>query len=91
MNRTELIGIVARRTGLGRPAASAAVLAALETIATGIAAGETVTLTGFGTFRTVSTLPRPARNPRTGETVQVPAGRKIGFRPSAALREVLAR
>ncbi len=60
----------------------------LETIVEALVAGNTVILRGFGTFEPVQTAPRVARNPATGEPVQVPAKTKIRFRPAQALRNL---
>jgi nucleoid DNA-binding protein len=32
---------------------------------------------------------RPGRNPKTGETIQIPIGRKISFKPSLALKKLI--
>lgn len=46
-----------------------------------------VTVRGFGTFKVKAMAARAARNPRTGETVQVAARNKIAFTPAKALKE----
>lgn len=47
----------------------------------------TLTLRGFGTYKTILAKARKARNPRTGETVMVPAREKLTFKPSKLLQE----
>jgi DNA-binding protein HU-beta len=47
--------------------------------------GERVIVRDFGTFTVVDTPARKARNPATGETVDVPAGKKVKFRASKGL------
>lgn len=42
---------------------------------------------GFGTFKVKGVAARTARNPRTGEAVEVPARNKIAFTPAKALKE----
>ena len=55
-------------------------------------AGDRIEVRGFGTLSVKQVAPRPtARNPRTGETVQVPARRKVHFKPGKELREGLHR
>lgn len=52
-----------------------------------IRSGEKVNIAGFGAFEVRSKPARKARNPRTGETVDVEASRKPVFKPAKALKE----
>ena len=54
-----------------------------------LAAGESVTFTGFGSFKVKSRRSRLARNPRTGDAVDVPAKRVPYFKASNELKERL--
>lgn len=63
----------------------AAVDALFATIADALKRGETIELKGFGSFSVTETAPRAGRNPRTGESIRIPAGRKVRFRPSKSL------
>ena len=60
----------------------------LEIIAT-TAAGRTAELRGFGTFAAKLRKPRPARNPKTGEVVQIPAKRVLTFNASPELKKTV--
>lgn len=51
--------------------------------------GGKITMRGLGTFYTKPTAARVGRNPKTGETVNIPAGRALRFRFSKGLREAL--
>jgi DNA-binding protein HU-beta len=62
----------------------------LAEITAALAAGERVTLTGFGTFEAVARAERTARNPRTGATVAVAATTVARFHPGTALRDAVA-
>jgi len=63
------------------------VLDALSTaVVQKLAAGEEVALSGIGKLAAVATPARKRRNPQTGETVDVPAGRKVKFKASSTLR-----
>jgi integration host factor subunit beta len=53
--------------------------------------GDKVEIRGFGNFRLKTREPRQARNPKTGEKVQVPARRVLFFRVGKELREILNR
>lgn len=88
VSRSEL---ATRLAGNGSSHAQAvhAVDAVLHEITAALVAGERVALTGFGTFEPVARPARTARNPRTGEAVQVPAATVARFRPGAGLRGAL--
>lgn len=58
----------------------------LDTICEAVADGYEVNLSGFGSFCSIETKERRARNIHTGENMIVPAHRKIKFKPGAALR-----
>ena len=60
-----------------------------ENISEALARGERVELRGFGSFTVKEYAPRVGRNPRTGETVQVPAKRRPNFRSGIELRRRL--
>ncbi|WP_421734339.1 HU family DNA-binding protein [Cellulomonas sp.] len=76
--------------GASRSAAAAAVDAVLGEITAALAAGERVTLTGFGTFEAAGRAARTARNPRTGQTLEVAATTVARFHPGATLRARVA-
>ncbi len=88
MNKQQLIDVVGERLG-DRKAASAAVDAVLETVSGTLAAGERVSLFGFGVFEKVERAARTARNPSTGGTVQVPATSVPRFRAGQALKDAV--
>lgn len=90
LNNRELVAAVATRTGLGLHAAQDAVSAVFDLIAAEVADGEQVTLHGFGTFTARERAASTGRNPRTGEPIEIPAGRSPGFKPSAVLRKRLS-
>ena len=89
MNKKELIDAVADGTDVGRAAAGTVVDVVLETIAGRLAAGESVTVPGFGTFEVRERGARTGRNPRTGEALEIAASRVAAFKPGKALRHRL--
>ena len=89
MNKAELIDAVAEKVG-DKKTATAAVEAVLETVQGAVARGEKVAVTGFGVFERVDRPARTARNPATGENVDVAATRVIKFKPAAALKSTVA-
>ena len=87
MNKTELIAAIAEKTGNSRKASEQMLTAALEIIADELAAGGRVQLVGFGAFETKHREPRIGRNPRTRETVEIPASTVPVFKAGKALKE----
>ena len=86
MNKTELVAAVAAKTELTKKDAEKAVTAVLETVAETLAAGQKVQLVGFGTFETREREARSAKNPRTGEPVNVGETRVPAFKAGQALK-----
>ena len=91
MKKSELVEQVADRAGLARGQAAVAVDAALAAIEAELADGGEVTITGFGRFSVTERAARQARNPRTGEPIDVPAGRAPRFSPGTQLKRAVAR
>ena len=87
MNKQDLIGLVAEAAGLGRGEAGRAVDAVLEAVTASLKKGEAVRLTGFGTFEVSQRKASTGRNPRTGEPMEISAGRVPKFRPGKALKD----
>jgi DNA-binding protein HU-beta len=85
MNKSQLIDALAARLGDRRTAASA-VDGLLSTIVETVQSGESVSLTGFGVFEARARAARVGRNPRTGQTVAVPAATVPAFRPGTTFR-----
>src|SRR6476469_9357547 len=85
MNKSQLIDALAARLGDRRTAASA-VDELLSTIVETVKSGESVSLTGFGVFEARARAARVGRNPRTGQTVAVPAATVPAFRPGIGFK-----
>ncbi len=91
MNKTELIAITAEKTGLTKKDAERAVNAAFEAIAAELAQGQKVQVAGFGIFEVKERQARTGRNPRTKETIEIPASRLPAFKPSKTLKDQIAK
>ena len=89
MNKTELIAAVAEKTGLSKKAAGDAVAATFDEIAGAMKKGDKVQLIGFGTFEVRKRAARTARNPQTGETIQVAAKKAVKFKVSKTFKDAL--
>jgi len=88
MNKTDLVDRLAPHVG-GRLAAGVAIEALVDVIIREVAAGETVGITGFGTFERVERAPRTGRNPRTGQRVPIDSTKTPRFRPGTYFRSVV--
>ena len=86
MNKSELSARVAEAASMSRAEADTALSVMCSTIAEALAAGETVSIAGFGTFSTRRRAARQGRNPRTGESIAIPASNVPAFKAGKALR-----
>jgi DNA-binding protein HU-beta len=89
MNKAELIDAVSGQTGLAKAEATKAVDAVFDSITTALKSGDTVSLLGFGTFVVKGRAARAGRNPRTGETIEIPASKVPGFKAGKALKDAV--
>lgn len=87
MNKGELIDKVASEIGTTKKEAKIAVESVFLTITGCLAKGDAVRLVGFGTFGIRKRAARTARNPRTGETIQVKAMNVPFFKAGKELKE----
>jgi DNA-binding protein HU-beta len=85
MNKADLINEMAKVMD-SRQEAKAALDSMLDGMTTTLKSGGNVTLTGFGTFRTVHRKARTGVNPRTGEKIKIAAGKAVKFTPGKKLR-----
>jgi nucleoid DNA-binding protein len=91
MTKQQLIESVAAKTELGKADVGVAVDSVLELIAEALQSNERVDLRGFGSFVAKDRKERQGRNPRTGETITIPAKRDASFKPSKELTERLSK
>jgi DNA-binding protein HU-beta len=89
MNQSELIEKVARATELNPRLAGQAVKAVVAVILDSLAAGEAVRFPGLGTFNVAARPARDGRNPRSGETIRIPASKAVRFHAGKAVKDVL--
>ena len=89
MNKQELIGHVADRSGLSRTDAMRAVETMLEVVTSTLKRGDEVRLVGFGNFSVTRRKASTGRNPRTGEPIQIKASSQPKFRPGKVLKDAV--
>ncbi len=88
MNKAQLVDKIATQTATKKQAQEI-VDTVLDSIRESLKKREDVAISGFGTFRVKQTKARTGRNPKTGETIQIPAKKKIAFRASKDLKAIL--
>ena len=89
MNKNELIEKVAASTNLTKKQAAEAVTATIDAISGALKECETVSLIGFGTFAVKTRAARQGRNPKTKETIEIPASKAVTFKVGKALKEAV--
>ena len=91
MNKTELIAAVAAKTGMSKKDAEKAVAATVDAITESLVKGDKVQVSGFGIFEVKTREARVGRNPRTKETIQIPATKLPAFKASKTLKDAVAK
>ena len=89
MNKTELVKVIADKAGVTQASAGDALNAIVDGIVEALANGEEVNIPGFGIFKVAERAARTARNPQTGETIEVAASKSVNFKVSKALKDKL--
>ena len=89
MNKTELVAAVATKADLSKKDAEAAVKAVIDAVTEALADGDKVALVGFGTFEVKTRAARTGKNPRTGESISIPASKVPPFKAGAALQNAV--
>ncbi len=91
MKKKDLVEKVAQRSMVRQSETNRVIKALVRTIAECVKQGEKVTLSGLGTFRFKIRKAKPARNLQTGETVYLPEGKKVSFKPSLSFKRILTK
>jgi len=90
MTKADIVENIAEMTGLTKTDTALVVEGMIETLKDAMISGETVEIRGFGTFKIKKRAARRARNPRTGEPVDIPAKFVPTFKPSRELKNAVA-
>ena len=86
MNKTELIAAVAEKAELSKKDAEKAVKAFTDVVSEELVNGGKIQLVGFGTFEVAE---RAARNPKSGEVMNIPASKTPKFKAGKALKDMV--
>lgn len=90
MNKAELIAAVSDKTSMSKKDSEIAVNAALEAIESALKDGDKVQLVGFGSFEVKKRAARTGRNPKTKETIEIPASKVPVFKAGKALKDIVS-
>ena len=89
MNKQQLVENLMGKTEMTKAAAEKFVNAFVETVSETLANGEPVQLIGFGTFEVRERAARTARNPQTGEALNIAACKTPAFKAGKALKDAV--
>lgn len=89
MNKSELIEAIAASADIPKATAGRALDAVIESVTNALAAGDSVTLVGFGTFASKERAARTGRNPQTGKAINIAAAKIPGFKAGKALKDAV--
>ena len=87
MNKAELITSMAEKSQLTKKDAETALKAFIDSVQEALEGGDKVQLVGFGTFETRERAAREGRNPRTKETINIPASTVPVFKAGKEFKE----
>ena len=89
VNKTELVASVAEKAGLTKKDAEKALNATIDTIIKAVAEGDKIQLTGFGTFEQRQRNARTGCDPRTGNTIEIPASKVPAFKAGTGFKDIV--
>lgn len=89
MNKAAIVDAIHTKLGGTKVQAEEVVDTMIDSIVNTLKKGDEVSIAGLGIFSTKTRAARQARNPRTGETISVPAMRVPKFRPAKALKDAV--
>jgi DNA-binding protein HU-beta len=90
MNKSELVEVAAKEAGIPKAAAEKALSAIIGAVVQTVAAGDSVTLIGFGTFKSANRAARTGKNPKTGAILNISATTVPKFTAGSAFRAAVA-
>jgi len=90
MNKSELIEATAKAADISKAAAERALSAMIDAVVKAVSKGDTVTLVGFGTFKSAKRAARTGKNPKTGEPLKIAATTVPKFTAGAGFKAAVA-
>jgi DNA-binding protein HU-beta len=90
MNKAELIEVAAAGAGISKAAANKALDAAIAAVVKAVSKGDSVTLVGFGSFKSAKRAARTGKNPKTGAAIKIAATTVPKFSAGAGFKQAVA-
>ena len=87
MTKKEIVTEISDRTDIKQVDVKKVVQMTLDIITENLKNGETVELRNFGIFKTKTRKPRRGRNPKTGESVDIPGKRVVTFKAGLIMKD----
>jgi DNA-binding protein HU-beta len=87
LTKGQLIKTLADKSELSKKQAGQVLDDLINIIVSSTKKGDRISISGFGIFELKHYKARQARNPQTGETINVPAKKKFRFKPAKALKD----
>jgi DNA-binding protein HU-beta len=89
MNKSELIDAIAASTDLPKSKAGSVLNTFIDTVTSALAAGDNISLVGFGTFQVKERAARTGRNPQTGKEIAIKAAKIPNFKAGKTLKDAV--
>lgn len=89
MTKADLVGKMASDAGITKALAEKALNSFISAVSAALGKGDKITLVGFGTFDVAKRSQREGRNPRTGQTITIPASKVVRFKAGNKLRDAV--
>lgn len=89
MTRKDLITKISEKSGLTKKDSEIALTAFTDVVTETLKNGDRIQLIGFGTFEVAERAARTARNPQTGESIEIGASKSPKFKPSKTLKSTV--
>ena len=89
MNKAELVAAIAEKTELSKKDSEKALKAFIDVVTEELIKGEKISLIGFGTFEVSERAAREGRNPKTNETIHIPASKVPAFKAGHEFKKLV--
>ena len=89
MTKSDMITALAKSAGITKSKAEDVLASLIHTCCSEVQDGRPFKISGLGTFTLRSSAARKGVNPSTGETMDIPASKRMGFKASAAVASML--
>ena len=86
MEKYNLVEQVAQELNLTKKEANSVIQTVFAAVEEGLVSGETIRVSGFGSFQVKTRAERKGVNPKTGEEIVIPETKVVAFKPAVALK-----